>query len=264
MPGKPWRDDWRDTLGPAWPALLAFFTVCLFVGGFTTPLSDADLPMHLALGEWIVRHRGVPFTEPFAWTRAGAPFFAYSWGPEVVYYALLASFGPNGLHALHGLTLALAGVSIGVLGAAARWTGWTTLLIAALHIVIGVGVVPALRPQGVLLVVLPLAWAFAMRLRDADRPWPAAIGLFLCSTVAANSHLFFPLTAAPGVVLLERSPVNWKRVAVAAAAIVLGWLVSPYGLHWAQVYRLNFQPHALYSSPSPVDEYTPVGSGPQT
>jgi len=252
-----WRTDWRATLGPAWPALLAFFVICLFIGGMTTPLLDADLPMHLALGEWIVRHRGVPFAEPFAWTRAGAPFFAYSWGPEVVYYALLAFFGPNGLHALHGLTLALAGVSIVVLGAAARWTGWTTLLIVALHIVIGVGVVPALRPQGVLLVVLPLAWAFAMRVRDADRPWPAAIGLFLCSTVAANSHLFFPLTAAPGVVVLERSPVKWRRVAVAAAAIVLGWLVSPYGLHWAQVYRLNFEPHALYSSPSPVDEYTP-------
>jgi hypothetical protein len=63
-----------------------FVVICLFVGGVTVPLSDADLPMHLALGEWIVRHRGVPFTEPFAWTRAGEPFFAYSWGPEVLYY----------------------------------------------------------------------------------------------------------------------------------------------------------------------------------
>ena len=106
-------------------------------------------------------------------------------------------------------------------------------------------------------MVLPLAWAFAIRLRDAGRPWAPAFGLFVCATVAANSHLFFPLTAAPGVVLIERSSVSWRRVAIAAIAILVGWLLSPYGLHWADVYRLNFEPHALYSSPSPVDEHTP-------
>jgi hypothetical protein len=252
--GKPWRDDWRETLGPAWPALLAFFIVCLFVGGFTMPLSDADLPMHLALGEWIVRHRAVPFVEPFAWTRPGEPFFAYSWGAEVVYYAALTTFGPNGMHSLHGLALAAAGLAVGLLGAA---TGWTTLLVAALHIVVGVGLVPTLRPQGILLVVIPLAWAAAMRLRDGGGSLRLGVGLLGCAAIAANSHLFFPLTAAPGVVLLTRSPVSWRRAAIAGCAILGGWLLSPYGLHWVDVFRLNFEPHALYSSPSPVDEHTP-------
>ena len=257
MLGKPWRDNWRETLGPAWPALLTFFIVCLFVGGFTTPLSDADLPMHLALGEWIVGHRAVPLVEPFAWTRLGEPFFAYSWGPEVAYYAAFAAFGPNGMHALHGLVLAFAGLAVGLLGAAARWTGWTTLLAAALHIVVGVGVVPTLRPQGILLVVVPLAWAAAMRLRDGDGSFRWGAVLLVCAAAAANSHLFFPLTAAPGVVLLTRSPVSWRRVAIAGCAILGGWLLSPYGLHWPDVFRLNFERHALYSSPSPVDEYIP-------
>jgi hypothetical protein len=252
-----WRDEWRHTLGPAWAALLVLFVVCLFVGGFTTPLSDADLPMHLALGEWIVRHRAVPFVEPFAWTRAGAPFFAYSWLPEVTYYSLLSSVGPNGLHLLQGLTLALGAVAVGTLGAALRWTGWTTLLMAALHIVVGVSIVPALRPQGVLLVVVPFAWAFAVRARDSDRPALPLLGLVVCSAIAANSHLFFPLTAAPGVVLVARAPIDWRRVALVVAGILLGWLLSPYGLHWAAVYRLNFEAHALYTSPSPVDEYIP-------
>ena len=257
MLGKPWRDNWRETLGPAWPALLTFFIVCLFVGGFTTPLSDADLPMHLALGEWIVGHRAVPLVEPFAWTRLGEPFFAYSWGPEVAYYAAFAAFGPNGMHALHGLVLAFAGLAVGLLGAAARWTGWTTLLAAALHIVVGVGVVPTLRPQGILLVVVPLAWAAAMRLRDGDGSFRWGAVLLVCAAAAANSHLFFPLTAAPGVVLLTRSPVSWRHVAIAGCAILGGWLLSPYGLHWPDVFHLNFERHALYSSPSPVDEYIP-------
>jgi hypothetical protein len=255
--GDSWRGEWRSTLGPAWPALLALFVLCLFVGGATTPLSDADLPMHLALGEWIVRHHAVPFVEPFAWTRAGEPFFAYSWAMEVMYYALLSAFGPNGLHVLQGLTLALAGVAVGVLGAVARWSGWTTLLMAALHLVVGVGVVPTLRPQGVLLVVVPLAWALAMRVRDAERTGGSLAGLVACAAVAANSHLFFPLTAVPGVVLLAASPANWRRVGAFTVAVLVGWMISPYALHWLDIYRLNFAPHALYTSPSPVDEYTP-------
>jgi hypothetical protein len=252
-----WRDEWRETLGPGWAGLLALFVVCLFVGGITVPLSDADLPMHLALGEWIVRHRAVPLVEPFAWTRAGDPFFAYSWAPEVAYYALLSAFGPNGLHGLQGLVLAGAGISVVVLGAVARWSGWTTLLMVALHLIVGVGVVPTLRPQGVLLVVVPLAWAFAMRARDAERPAGALAGLVVCAAIAVNSHLFFPLTAAPGVVLLARSPVDWRRVGLVTVAILAGWALSPYALHWGDIYRLNFSPHALYSSPSPVDEYLP-------
>ena len=252
-----WRSEWRGTLGPWWPALLAFYLVCLFIGGFTTPLSDADLPMHLALGEWIVRHRAVPFVEPFAWTRAGAPFFAYSWLLELVYYRLLEWLGPNALQALHGVVLALAGAAVIALGAALRWSGWTTLMMIALHIVIGVGTVPTLRPQGIFLVLVPLAWTCAVLAASASRAaWPV-VGLFACSVIAANSHLFFPLVAAPGVVLLSRPTIDWKRVGLVALAIGGGWLVSPYGLHWAEVLRLNFEPHALYTSPTPVDEYTP-------
>lgn len=252
-----WRSEWRTTLGPLWPALLVFYVVCLFVGGFTVPLSDADLPMHLALGEWIVRHRAVPFVEPFAWTRAGDPFFAYSWLPELVYYRLLEWFGPNALHALQGFVLALAGGSVFALGAALRWSGWTTLLMVALHVVVGVGIVPSLRPQGIFLIVVPLAWVFAVRASAATRPALPLVGLISCAAAAANSHLFFPLVAAPGVVLLERTSIDWKRVGLVAAAIIVGWMLSPYGLHWLDVYQLNFQPHALYASPTPVDEYTP-------
>jgi hypothetical protein len=211
--GDSWRDEWRTTLGPAWPALLALFVICLFIGGFTLPLSDADLPMHLALGEWIVRHRAVPFVEPFAWTRAGDSFFAYSWLLEVTYYGLLSAFGPGGLHALHGLTIALGAVSVGALGAVLGWSGWTTLLMAALHTIIGIGVVPTLRPQGVMIVLLPLAWTFAILVRDGRHVRGALVGLVLCSAVAANSHLFFPLTAAPGAALLARAPIDWRRVA---------------------------------------------------
>src|SRR5262249_43671198 len=110
---------------------------------------------------------------------------------------------------------------------------------------------------GILLVVIPVAWAAAMRLRDGDRSFRWGAVLLVCAAAAANSHLFFPLTAAPGVVLLTRSPVSGRRVAIAGCAILGGWLLPPYGLHWPDVFPLNFERPALYSSPSPVDEYIP-------
>jgi len=255
--GERWRDEWRATLGPGWGGTLAGFAILLFLGGVTTPLADADLPMHLALGEWIAQHGAVPFSEPFAWTRAGAPFFAYSWGVELLYYRLLATFGPAALHVLHGALLALAGAAVLALGAAARWSGWTTLLVAALHVLVMVGIVPSLRPQAVLMVILPLLWALVLRARVSEQIRYPLVGLLACSAVAANSHLFFPLTAAPCVVLLSAPRVNRRRLVMVAGAIVLGWLVSPYALHWPEVFRQNLAPNVMLSAPTPVEEYMP-------
>ena len=255
--GASWRRDWESTLGRYWAILLAAFAVCLFIGGATVPLSDADLPMHLLIGEWVVEHRAVPFVEPFAWTRAGDPFYAYSWGIEALYYLILKSLGPAGLHVLHGLTLAGAAASIVVLGAAARWTGWTTLLVTAVHLVVAVGIVPSLRPQGLLLVLIPLAWALAYRVRDAERIGPSLAALFVCAVLAVNSHLFFPVMAVPGVVLLIRSPIQWRRVFLFSGVIAVGWMLTPYALHVVEMFQQNLTSHAPYRSPSPIEEYMP-------
>ena len=60
-----------------WSASLIACCLAAAVWAGFAPLADPDLPMHLAIGEWIVAHRQVPFIEPFAWTRPGEPYFAY-------------------------------------------------------------------------------------------------------------------------------------------------------------------------------------------
>ncbi|MEO6526824.1 MAG: hypothetical protein ABIP93_09390, partial [Gemmatimonadaceae bacterium] len=70
-----------QSFGAQWPLDLAVMALVVFCFGAVRPLADPDLPMHLAIGEWIVQHRAVPFVEPFAWTREGAAYFAYSWLP---------------------------------------------------------------------------------------------------------------------------------------------------------------------------------------
>ena len=93
-----WREQWRDALGPGWQWQLALFGVLLFIAGSSLPFADPDLSIHLATGEWIAKHRAVPFVEPFAWTRPGEPFQAYSWAIEYLYFFLISHFGPAGLN----------------------------------------------------------------------------------------------------------------------------------------------------------------------
>ena len=252
-----WARDWRDTLGPFWQAQLAFFSACLFAAGATLALADPDLPIHIATGEWIVRHHALPVVEPWAWTRAGAPFQAYSWLPETIYYLTLAHIGPVGLHILQGLVYVALGAAIVVLARVAHWKAWTTIVMAAIQLIVALGTTPYLRPQAILAIAMPLAWALVLRARDATRLTWELPALFALSVVVANSHLLVPITLAPCVVLLTRVPTHQRRVLTIPLAIIAGWFITPYALHWVAIYRLNLAPNALLRPPSPIAEYKP-------
>ncbi len=249
--------EWRRSYGPSWRLDLICLGLVVLLLGAAQPLSDADLPMHLATGEWIVQHGAVPFTEPFAWTRMGAPYFAYSWAPEVSYYLIMRWIGPVGLHLLQGVVLLASAAAMLFLAREAKWKPWIALGMAALNIAAAMLVVPALRPQLMLFVVVPLSWAFAYRVLAAPRIAWAALGLLLASAAAANSHLFFVLTAAPIALVVARPPADHRRTWAVCGAIVLGWFLSPYWSSWPDVFRLNFGYNALLVAPSPVLEFRP-------
>ncbi len=255
VPGS--REDWRGAFGAFWKADLGILALILFALGTMIPLRDPDLPMHLAIGEWIIANRTWPLTEPFAWTRAGEPFFAYSHFPEILYYLLLKGVGPIGLRMLNGMLLVCAAASVIYLGGIFRWRPWVTLMLAASNAAIGLLVVPALRPQSILLVAVPLCWAFSWLVLQSRHPaWPTA-GLLLASALAANSHLFFPITAASAVLCWVYPPRQRARIALVLGALVAGWLLSPYGLRWHEVFALNFGANALLETPSPIVEFSP-------
>lgn len=249
--------EWRASYGPTWWIDLAVLGVVVFLIGAMQPLSDPDLPMHLATGEWIVHHRAVPFAEPFAWTRAGAPYYAYSWALEVAYYLIMSWSGPVGLHLLEGaVLLAVAGAML-VLARAAGWQPWVALCMAATNTAAAILVAPTLRPQVVLFVLVPLAWAWTYMILTAPRMRGAVAALVLTSAAAANSHLFFVLTAAPIALVVANPPADRRRGWAVCIAVVAGWLVSPYALAWPDVFRLNFGYNALLVQPSPILEFRP-------
>jgi hypothetical protein len=220
------------------------------------PLHEVDLAQHLATGEWIVRHRAVPFTEPFAWTRAGEPYFAYSWLMQVTYFLLLDSFGPWSLHLLGAVLSGGAVAAAYWAGRQFQWRTGTCAALAALHVALLWGVAGTLRPQQVLFVVIPLAWGIAARIRHHGLSGRRLLALAATGSLAANSHIFFPVTIVPVAYFLLSGP-RTRTWITAAGALVAGWLVTPYALAWPQVFELNFGHNVLLGRPPAILEFLP-------
>ncbi|AMW05825.1 hypothetical protein GEMMAAP_15515 [Gemmatimonas phototrophica] len=245
LPGGWWR----------WDVLLCL--VVSMVSAALLPLDDTDLPMHLRTGAWILEHGTVPFVEPFAWTRDGAPFYAYSWLPEVLYQLAWSKGGPWGLSLLHAVFVAGAVAALWDLARTACWSLWATRLVVSIHLILWLLVQPATRPQLMLAIALPLAWAGAIRLRDhssVSNPWRGLIRVWFAALLAVNAHLFFLLTIVPGVVLLAANPVPWRNALLYVGATVLGWLCTPYALKLLDILRLYLSPNPLVGLASPITE----------
>lgn len=239
--------------GKGWDVALS--TIAAMVAALLMPLEDADLPMHLATGAWMLDHGWVPVTEPFAWTRIGAPFYAYSWLPEVLYEAARRVAGLWGVSVVHAMATAGAVLAVWDLGRVAQWSLWATRLAVSLHFLVWMLVQSATRPQLMLAIAIPLAWAAAYRLRSAASPWRGYLLAGAAAALAVNSHLLFPLTMVPIVALLAATTRRWERVVGFVAATALGWACTPNVLYVMDMMRLNFGYNALFNAGSPIVEH---------
>jgi len=230
---------------PSASVLLAL--AALAIAGTAAPLADADLPMHLAVGRWILGHGTVPHIEPFAWTRPGAPYFAYSWLPSIVFYALISHGGSFALRAFTGIVFAGSFAAMFVAARALGASRATCWLSGILNFLMMLSVTSFLRPQELLFTLVPLAWTVtAIALAEPRSRWPI-VALALLTAVAANTHILFPLMAAPLSLCLVRD-ASVKRTTALALGVVVGMALSPYALDWPSVFRLNFAPNALFSA----------------
>lgn len=249
----PSHADWSTDLGVQWQLVVALVTLLFALAGWLAPLADADLPMHLRVGEWIVAHRAVPFVEPFAWTRAGDPYYAYSWLAQVAYFGLLRAFGAAGLHLLQALIVAGGYLVIVVLGRVAKWRAWPTMLLALLHAGLWGSFVLAVRPQAFMALTVPAAWIGA-ELMARGRIRSGAFVTLVAACLTANTHLLFPVTMVPVVRLLADESPQWKRVALFAIANAVGWAFNPYVMVMPELMRLNLTSNAMSGPFSSVTE----------
>ncbi len=61
--------------------------------GIPTLLADCDTGWHIRTGEWILAHHMIPARDIFSFSKAGAPWFAWEWGSDVVLAGLNAAGG---------------------------------------------------------------------------------------------------------------------------------------------------------------------------
>ena len=74
----------------------AFFII-LVIGLFLMtmrPIADPDYWWHLKTGQVILETHAIPHTDPFSYTKAGAPWITHEWLIEILMYGIFKYFGP--------------------------------------------------------------------------------------------------------------------------------------------------------------------------
>ncbi len=147
---------------------------------------DTDSWWHLRAGQWILENRQIPGTDPFSYTRFGAPWQYPGWLVEIPMIAIYNLAGPGGLNVWTAVLVTLAFVFV-----------WRTtrggVFIRAFVIVLAAttsGVYWAARPY---LVTFVLAAVFLSiledyRVREPSRGYRQLYWLPALMIIWANSH----------------------------------------------------------------------------
>jgi hypothetical protein len=216
---------------PGWSiggcAALLLLALCLFD---IRLLNDGDTYWHIAAGQWILRHGAVPHTDPFSFTRGGAPWIAHEWLAELAMALAFALGGWNALVSLFGLVLA---------GTALQLAAYLRRCLAAPAIALTLTLVFCCMAPNLLarphILVLPViaGWTIALlRAREDQRapsPWAALLmllwanlhGSFVFGLVLLGTFALEALIEAPAG-RRARTVRNWlvfATIAIAAAAV---------------------------------------------
>ena len=100
------------------PSPLDVFFGILLLAAFAHPqgrralLSDGDTGWHIRAGELILSTGRVPVADPFSFSRAQQPWFAWEWLADVIFAEAWRWRGLAAVASLAGMTLALAATAL--------------------------------------------------------------------------------------------------------------------------------------------------------
>jgi hypothetical protein len=226
-----------DTYSPARGLLplcagAAAYLLLLFLGDLL--LQDSDTFWQIKVGQWIIDHHAVPYSDVYSFTKFGAPWISNSWLSQVLYAAVYALWGWAGPVVLTSLAAAAA-MAVLVRLLDAYFEPAHSILITMLVLMLSWHHLLA-RPH-VLALPIMVAWIGAMISAADRRAYPSFFLLPLMS-LWANLHggfvlglaLIVPIgleavwSAAP-----ERRIILGARWAVFAAGAVAAACCTPYG-----------------------------------
>ncbi len=221
----------RRTL-PLWTGLIVLAVMLLG----DRLLLDPDTYWQIAIGQWMIDHRAVPWTDPFSFTMRGQPWISTQWLAQVILSQVYAWFGWAGPVALSALAIALTYLLLARF-LVRRLGDVPVLLMLPLSFVIALPHLYA-RPHVLALPVM-VAWVAAL-LSAAERRDAPPLGFVLLIALWANLHGSFVF----GLVLI--GPMALDAVlsadAKSRARLLSRWFVfglvalaasclTPYGWH---------------------------------
>jgi hypothetical protein len=236
--------------------VFAAVLVWLFLAGAgaVALLGDGDTGWHIRTGENILQHHAFPRQDPFSFSKAGAPWFAWEWLADVLWAAAHHYAGLVGVVLVAGILIA---ASSALLFRFMIWEG-SNILIAVLCMLVASSASTIhwlARPHlfTYFLFTVSIFWLE----RDRRNPTPWLFGLAAVSALWTNLHGgFVALTALAGIYLAgniaetlwtPRAERDWsqaKRYGALVAAVAGATLVNPYGYllhqHILQYLRTDF------------------------
>ncbi len=204
-------------------ATVTLFYCLFYFQGYSNLFRDSDAGWHIRNGESILATGKLPRTDPYSFTRAGQPWFAWEWGADVLAGAIHKSAGLRGVALLYGVVIA-AGVWLWF---RLHWAVGGEFLIACIMLL------PMLstsnihwmaRPHliGWIFLILVVLWAETGGRRFGPRQ---ALGLAGFMALWANLHASFFLGIVVAALYAVWRRVPWMAVAICAVAP----LANPYG-----------------------------------
>lgn len=218
-------------------AVLVWLFMSSGAAGWQGLLADADAGWHIRTGEYIIDHHSVPHQDLYSFSKAGAPWYAWEWGVDLIDAALHRIFGLKGVVLLAGVVIALFSTTL------IRRMVWRNVhlfvgLVVALLAVGGASIHFLARPHIFTLLLLSLSvWMVeADRRNPSKRIW----WLVPITIVWTNLHGgFLALIALLGLTSIgiaieafldmERFHGAYRYAALTGAC-ALASLINPYGI----------------------------------
>jgi type IV secretory pathway VirB2 component (pilin) len=243
--------------------------VCMSGGaaGWEGLLADADIGWHIRTGEWILNHHAVPYHDLYSFSKAGASWYAWEWGSDVIYGSLHRLAGLKGVVLLAGVLISLFAWTL-----LRRMVGRGVHLLWAMVIsLLGVGAASIhflARPHLFTLLFLSIAvWMIETDRKESTAASARRLWLLVPLTIVwTNLHGgFLALIAVLGLTavglaveaVIRRGDFrNAVRYAVLAAACAAASLVNPYGyrlhMHVAEYLRSDWIRNTIQEFQSPI------------
>jgi hypothetical protein len=105
MPTPEVRRWWLPDVAMAAACVTLFYCLFLFQG-YQKLFRDSDAGWHIRNGEAILASRSLPHTDPYSFTRAGQPWFAWEWLSDVASGALHRAGGLNAVALFYAAAIA--------------------------------------------------------------------------------------------------------------------------------------------------------------